>query len=214
MVLLWRQGGTSVTGSNVPPSAGIQSSDLTDSAGAISGMTAAAAATPEQYDVALAVGGDSAAFGRLYRAHVNRVTALARWLLGGDDVDDAVQDTFVRAWEKLGTYSGDAAFGTWLHRVAVNVLLRRRQQRSRHRTRHVEEADAMLAVAGPIARPDLKVALETAVGRLPAGAREVFVLHDMEGYQHAEIARMLDIDAGTSRSQLHRARMLLRGMLA
>jgi RNA polymerase sigma-70 factor (ECF subfamily) len=178
-------------------------------------MTATAAApTPEQHDVALAVRGDSAAFERLYRAHANRVTALARWLLGGDDVEDAVQDAFIRAWEKLGTFSGDAAFGTWLHRVAVNLFLRRRQQRAQHRARHAGESDGMLAVAGPIARPDLKVALEAAVGRLPAGAREVFVLHDMEGYKHEEIAGMLGIDPGTSRSQLHRARMLLRGMLA
>jgi RNA polymerase sigma-70 factor (ECF subfamily) len=178
-------------------------------------MTAAAAATtPEHYDVALAVRGDSAAFERLYRAHVNRVTALARWLLGGDDVEDAVQDAFIRAWEKLGTFSGDSAFGTWLHRVAVNLFLRRRQQRATHRSRHAEESETMLMVAGPVERPDLRVALEGAVGRLPAGAREVFVLHDMEGFKHEEIAGMLAIDAGTSRSQLHRARMLLRGMLA
>jgi len=204
-----------VTGSNARPPDGIQFSDLTDSGRAAAAMTAAAVATaPEQYDVALAVRGDSAAFERLYRAHVNRVTALARWLLGGDDVEDAVQDAFIRAWEKLGTFSGDSAFGTWLHRVAVNLFLRRRQQRAQYRTRHVEEPDVMLTLAGPISRPDLKMALEAAVGRLPAGAREVFVLHDMEGYRHEEIAGMLDVDAGTSRSQLHRARMLLRGMLA
>jgi len=196
-----------------PP--GIQSSDLTERPGATEGMTATAAAIlPEHHDVALAVRGDSAAFERLYRAHVGRVTALARWLLGGDDIEDAVQDAFVRAWEKLGTFNAEAAFGTWLHRVAVNLFLRRRQQRATYRARHADDVHAMLAVSGPVPRPDLKVALEGAVGRLPAGAREVFVLHDMEGYKHDEIAGLLDIDPGTSRSQLHRARMLLRGMLS
>jgi RNA polymerase sigma-70 factor (ECF subfamily) len=178
-------------------------------------MTASAAAiAPEPDDVARAALGDSAAFERLYRAHVGRVTALARWLLGGDEVEDAVQDAFIRAWEKLGTYRAEAGFGTWLHRLAVNLFLRRRQQRANHFARHADDADAMLAVQGPRIRPDLKVALEGAVGRLPAGAREVFVLHDMEGYTHDEIAGMLGVDPGTSRSQLHRARLLLRRLLS
>ncbi len=179
-------------------------------------MTAVAVATPhaEQSDVALAVRGDGEAFERLYRTHLARVTSLARWLLGGDDVEDAVQEVFIRAWEKLGTYSGQAAFGTWLHRVAVNHLLRRRQRRAVHRSRHLDDEAAIAAAVGPVSRPDLKVALEAAVGRLPAGAREVFVLHDMEGYTHEDIARSLGIDPGTSRSQLHRARMLLRGILS
>lgn len=179
-------------------------------------MTAAAAmlATTEMDDVALAARGDGAAFERLYRAHVARVTSLARWLLGGDEVDDAVQEVFIRAWEKLGTFSGQSAFGTWLHRVAVNHMLRRRQRRATHRSRYAEDEEAVVAMPGRSVRPDLKVALETAVGRLPAGAREVFVLHDMEGYTHEEIGKSLGIDPGTSRSQLHRARLLLRGILA
>jgi RNA polymerase sigma-70 factor (ECF subfamily) len=177
-------------------------------------MTASALAiSPESDDVARAARGDSAAFERLYRRHVGRVTALARWLLGGDEVEDAVQDAFIRAWEKLGTYRAESSFGTWLHRLAVNVFLRHRQQRASHLARHADDADVVLAVPGPAVRPDLRVALEGAVSRLPAGAREVFVLHDMEGYKHDEIAGMLGVDPGTSRSQLHRARMLLRGFL-
>lgn len=195
-----------------PP--GIQPSGQTERSEGRVGVTAPATATsPEQLDVALAVRGDGAAFERLYRAHVNRVTALARWLLGADDVDDAVQDAFIRAWQKLGTFSGESAFGTWLHRVAVNLFLRRRQQRSTFAARLVDDPEAMLSARGPVERPDLRVALEGAVGQLPAGAREVFVLHDMEGYRHEEIAGMLNINPGTSRSQLHRARLLLRGML-
>ncbi len=178
-------------------------------------MTAlAVAATTEQQDVAAAVRGDEAAFERLYRTHLARVTALGRWLLGTDEVEDAVQEVFIRVWEKLGTYSGQAAFGTWLHRVAVNHMIRRRQRRAIHRSRHTEDEEALMTVSGPVRRPDLKVALEAAVGRLPPGAREVFVLHDMEGFTHEEIGTSLEIDPGTSRSQLHRARMLLRGILA
>lgn len=178
-------------------------------------MTAVAVApTAEQSDVAAAVQGDEAAFERLYRTHVARVTSLARWLLGTDEVEDAVQEVFIRVWEKLGTFNGQAAFGTWLHRVAVNHMLRRRQRRAILRSREGADDEAMLTVSGPVPRPDLKVALEAAVGKLPAGAREVFVLHDMEGFTHEEIGQSLEIDPGTSRSQLHRARMLLRGILS
>jgi RNA polymerase sigma-70 factor (ECF subfamily) len=136
-------------------------------------MTAAALPVPaEQTDVALAVRGDGAAFERLYRAHVARVNALARWLLGGDDVEDAVQEVFIRVWEKLGTYSGDAAFGTWLHRVAVNHFLRRRARRSIHRARTSESDQAMNAAAAPQTKPELRIAIERAVDQLPAGAQK------------------------------------------
>jgi RNA polymerase sigma-70 factor (ECF subfamily) len=200
--------------SNAEPGDGIQLVDTMLPDGEGLGMTAAALPVhAEQTDVALAVRGDGAAFERLYRAHVARVNALARWLLGGDDVEDAVQEVFIRVWEKLGTYSGDAAFGTWLHRVAVNHFLRRRERRSVHHGRTSEGDQAMDSAAAPRATPDLRIAIERAVGQLPARARDVFVLHDMEGYKHEEIAGMLAIDPGTSRSQLHRARLLLRQQL-
>jgi RNA polymerase sigma-70 factor (ECF subfamily) len=163
-------------------------------------------------DVALAAAGDATAFERLYRRHLARVGSLARWLVGPDDVDDAVQDVFIRVWEKLGTFSGQSAFGTWLHRVAVNLLLRRRQTLGRDRYRLTDE-EGWSTLAAPRSDPNLRVALESAVDRLPAGARDVFVLHDVEGYKHDDIAGLLGIDAGTSRSQLHRARMLLRRQL-
>jgi RNA polymerase sigma-70 factor (ECF subfamily) len=201
--------------SNALPGKGIQSFGSGHPGEGKPPMTAVATAMPtaEQTDVALAARGDTEAFERLYRTHLSRVTSLARWLIGSDDVDDAVQEIFIRVWEKLGTFSGQSAFGTWLHRVAVNHLLRRRQRRALHWSRHTADETALGGVAAPISRPDLKVALESAVGRLPAGAREVFVLHDMEGYTHEEIGTSLGIDSGTSRSQLHRARMLLRGIL-
>ncbi|MGE0439440.1 MAG: RNA polymerase sigma factor [Gemmatimonadales bacterium] len=164
-------------------------------------------------DVALAARGDAAAFERLYRQHLARVNSLARWLVGVDDADDAVQEVFIRVWQKIGTFSGQSAFGTWLHRVAVNALLRRRETTVRFYDRHGSDEIALAGAAAPSHHPDLKVAIERAVGDLPAGARDVFVLHDMEGFKHDEIGELLGIDPGTSRSQLHRARMLLRRVL-
>ncbi len=161
-------------------------------------------------DVEFAVSGDNQAFGRLYRRHVGRMTSLARWLLGNDDVEDVLQEIFIRVWEKLGTFKGQSAFSTWLHRLATNVILRRRQERQTWASRHGgSEFDLAGAASGRMS-PGLKVDLETAVDRLPAKAREVFVLHDMVGYKHHEIGTMLGITPGTSRSQLHHARMSLR----
>jgi RNA polymerase sigma-70 factor, ECF subfamily len=168
----------------------------------------------DREDVSLAATGDHAAFERLYRRHVARVNSLARWLLDPSDAEDAVQEVFIRVWQKLHTFAGQSAFGTWLHRVAVNLFLRRRQSSGLSRKRQVNDEALMLSATGVMERPDLRVAIEGAVDLLPAGAREVFVLHDMEGYKHEEIARMLEVDPGTSRSQLHRARLLLRQQLA
>ncbi|MGQ0701671.1 MAG: RNA polymerase sigma factor [Gemmatimonadales bacterium] len=168
----------------------------------------------DRADVALAVAGDHAAFERLYRRHVPRVASLAGWLLGAGDTDDAVQEVFIRVWQKLHTYGGHSSFPTWLHRVAVNLILRRRKRQGQFRIRHADSDESLETVSAPGERPDLRVAIERAVARLPAGAREVFVLHDMEGYKHEEIAELLQVDPGTSRSQLHRARMLLRRILA
>ena len=168
----------------------------------------------DRQDVTLAAGGDHDAFERLYHRHVARVNSLARWLLDPSDAEDAVQEVFIRVWQKLHTFAGQSAFGTWLHRVAVNLFLRRRQSSGSIRKRQVSDEGLMLAATGVAERPDLRIAIEGAVERLPAGAREVFVLHDMEGYKHDEIARMLEVDPGTSRSQLHRARLLLRQQLA
>jgi RNA polymerase sigma-70 factor, ECF subfamily len=165
-------------------------------------------------DVALAASGDHSAFERLYRRHVPRVTSLATWLLEAGEAEDAVQEVFIRVWQKLHTFAGQSSFTTWLHRVAVNLMLRRRQRIGISRKRHSDDEFVLDAVAAPIERPDLRVAIERAVELLPNGAREVFVLHDMEGYKHHEIADLLEVDPGTSRSQLHRARLLLRQHLA
>jgi RNA polymerase sigma-70 factor (ECF subfamily) len=171
------------------------------------------ATSPVDTDVALAADGDAAAFERLYRTHVARIHSLARRMLGGGDADEVTQDIFVRTWQKLGTFRGDSAFATWLHRLAVNVIIERRRGYALQRQRMADDVEAIDRATVAPARADLSVDFEAAMTRLPDGAREIFVLHDVEGYKHREIAALLDITAGTSKRQLHRARLLLRKRL-
>jgi RNA polymerase sigma-70 factor (ECF subfamily) len=165
-------------------------------------------------DVEFAVNGDMEAFERLYRRHAPRVNSLARWLLSRDDVDDVLQDVFIRVWEKLDTFRGQSAFGTWLHRLATNVILRQRERYRKEQSRGSGSGLEPADLPANRVTPGLRIDLETAVDRLPQRARQVFVLHDMEGYKHEEIARTLSITVGTSRSQLHHARMALRSFFA
>lgn len=172
------------------------------------------------HDVARATAGDRQAFERLYRTHVNRVFALCvRMTNDRSAAEELTQDVFVRAWQKLSLFRGDSAFGTWLHRLAVNVVLNARKTEGRDRKRfggrEAEDDDEPLEwqVAGRAATPGLAMDLEAAIGMLPPGARKVFVLHDVEGYKHEEIAEHLAITTGGSKAQLHRARMLLRKAL-
>lgn len=161
-------------------------------------------------DAALAAAGDAHAFERLYRAHVARIHSLARRMMGREHAADLTQDVFVRAWEKLGTFRGEAAFGTWLFRLAVNVILNKRVSRAVDRNR-VDDSEAVFATLSARGRPDgLSLDFEGAIEQLPEGARTVFVLHDVEGYTHEEIADWLGVTAGTTKAQLHRARMILR----
>lgn len=161
-------------------------------------------------DALLAASGDAGAFERLYRAHAARIHTLARRMTGPDEADELTQDVFVRAWEKLKTFRGEAAFGTWLHRLAVNLILGRRASAATRRDRFREDEAAMEAAPARASTPELAMDFEAALGHLPDGARHVFVLYDVEGYRHEEIGEMLGISAGTSKSQLHRARMILR----
>jgi RNA polymerase sigma-70 factor (ECF subfamily) len=161
-------------------------------------------------DVALAAGGDSCAFERVYRLHVARIHSLTRRMLGSQDADEVTQDIFVRTWQKLSQFRGDSAFATWLHRLAVNVVIERRRSFAIQRGRMTDDRDVLDALTVAPARADLTVDFESAIEQLPPGAREIFVLHDVEGYKHREIAVMLEIATGTSKRQLHRARMLLR----
>jgi RNA polymerase sigma-70 factor (ECF subfamily) len=161
-------------------------------------------------DVALAAGGDPSAFERLYRTHVARIHSLTRRMLGTHDADEVTQDIFVRTWQKLGQFRGESAFSTWLHRLAVNVVIEKRRSFAIQRERMADDPAALDFVEVAPARADLRVDFEQAIEQLPPGAREIFALHDVEGYKHREIAVMLGITTGTSKRQLHRARMLLR----
>ncbi len=171
-----------------------------------------------QSDAALAAAGDRKAFERLYRANVDRVFSVCARMVGDrSKAEDLTQDVFVRAWEKLGTFRGDSQFSTWLHRLAVNVVLNDREAEGRRRNRHDEGIEDMDTIAfhdvHPLPVPGLSLDLEQAIASLPPGAKKVFVLHDVEGYTHEEIGAMLGVTSGGCKAQLHRARMLLRRML-
>jgi len=171
-------------------------------------------ADSERADVALASSGDAQAFERLYRQHVPRIHSLVRRMVGSQgDPDEVTQDVFVRAWQRLKTFRGESAFGTWLHRLAINLMLGQRATLGTERKRYQEGEGLMDRLSARPASPDFSMDFEDAMERLPDGAREIFVLHDIEGYKHEEIARMLGIVAGTSKAQLHRARMALRNHL-
>lgn len=170
-------------------------------------------AESDAVDAVLAAAGDAHAFERLYRRHIGRIFSLARRMISPEEADDATQAVFIRAWEKLGTFRGEAAFGTWLHRLAINVMLARRTTVGTERGRFSDSEGAVERLSGRASQKDLSIDFEDAIERLPNGAREVFVLHDIEGYKHEEIAGMLGIVTGTSKAQLHRARMALRGYL-
>jgi len=156
--------------------------------------------------------GDRAAFEALYREHVGRVYAICLRLTGDRGrAEELTQDVFVRTWERIWSFRGQAAFGTWLHRLAVNeVLMALRAERRRDR-RIFGGGFPETPATGPT--PGAAIDLERAIAALPPGAREVFVLHDVEGYRHAEIAKQVGIAPGTSKAQLFRARRLLRKWL-
>jgi len=173
----------------------------------------AVAADTDAVDATLAASGDAHAFERLYRRHVNRVHSLVRRMLG-EEAEEVTQEVLVRAWQKLGTFRGEASFGTWLYRLAVNVTLNHRTARGRQRERFIEPPEGEFD--GPARGGSAAQGLdfEAAIAALPPGARKIFVLHDVEGYRHEEIAGLLGITAGTSKSQLHYARMALRRTLS
>jgi RNA polymerase sigma-70 factor (ECF subfamily) len=178
------------------------------------GGTAVAERVQEQDDVRRAVDGDAEAFERLYRSHVGRVYALAVRLVDAERADDLTQEVFIRAWNKLASFRGKARFGTWLHRLAVNLILSRRETLKARDGRRGGGDDVVARAASPRREsPGMRMDLEAAVRSLPQRAREVFVLYDVEGYSHEEIANLMEVSVGTSKSQLHRARMLMREYL-
>jgi RNA polymerase sigma-70 factor (ECF subfamily) len=160
--------------------------------------------------------GDVDAFELLYREHSPRIYALCLRLKAGDtsDATELLQDVFIKAWRRLDTFRGDCAFGSWLHRLAVNTMLENARSDQRRTARVLPMEDtSRLAGAAKSSGVESRMDLESAIASLPKGAKLAFVLHDVEGYQHQEIAEQLSVSVGTVKAQLHRARRLLRERL-
>jgi len=159
--------------------------------------------------------GDLRAFEQLYRKHVGRIHAVCLRLAGNRTLaEECTQDAFVRAWESLKGFRGESAFGTWLHRIAVNAVMERhRSELRKARLFSTQDQDAVEAVPAPEDRPDQALDLEHTIAGLPPAARMVFVLYDVEGHSHEEISRLTGLAVGTCKAHLHRARQLLRARL-
>ena len=183
-------------------------------------VTAERTETPSDLDlVRAAAAGDTAAFEQLYQQHNRRVYSLCLRMLGSPaQAEDLTQEVFLQVFRKLGSFRGDSAFTTWLHRLTVNQVLMHFRKRGVKLEHTSEEGDFSNVVDTPlqstrrISMVD-KLALEKAIAELPPGYRTVFTLHDIEGYEHEEIAGLLGVSIGTSKSQLHKARMRLRELL-
>ena len=177
---------------------------------------AALAGSEEQTLITRVLDGDRAAARTLYESHVHRVHRLVYRLCGDEDLThDLVQDVFVRAFDQLPRFRGEAALSTWLHRIAVSVTLNALRKVRRLQTREQSLEGAMhLAQEGSPTDPELRDRLTRAIEALPAGARTSVILHDIEGYTHVEIAGMLGIAVGTSKARLFDARVRLRQALA
>jgi RNA polymerase sigma-70 factor (ECF subfamily) len=167
--------------------------------------------------------GDHFAFAQLYSLHKRRIYSLCLRMVGNvSEAEDLTQEAFLQLHRKIGTFRGDSAFSTWLHRLAINVVLMHLRKKGLS-LMSMDEAMEPAPEGSPgrgFGAPDMtltgsidRMALERAVGELPAGYRLVFVLHDIEGYEHHEIASMLDCSIGNSKSQLHKARLRLRDAL-
>jgi len=161
--------------------------------------------------------GDRLAFEKLYRSHCDHIYGLCWRLCGGDSAlaEDMVQEAFVRAWNKLDLFKGDSKFGTWLHRLAVNVVLSDRRIRVKRlrREQEFDENVERVQVGDRDVFAGLRKDLEAAIAGLPERARTVLILYDIEGYRHEEIAEMTGMAVGSSKAQLHRARKLVREVL-
>lgn len=167
----------------------------------------------------LAASGDMAAFEQIYQRHHRRVFSLClRMTQNPPEAEDLTQEVFIQLFRKIGSFRGESAFTTWLHRLTVNQVLmhfRKRSVRDEKTTEDGETPDEIVQGTENYQKMPIvdRLALNKAIAALPPGYRTVFVLHDVEGYEHEEIARMLKLSVGTSKSQLHKARMKLRTLL-
>jgi RNA polymerase sigma-70 factor (ECF subfamily) len=179
---------------------------------------------PEAEAIRLAQQGDAAAFERLYQLHSRRVYSLClRMVSNTAEVEDLTQEAFLQLFRKIATFRGESAFSTWLHRLAVNVVLMRLRKKTANESSLEEATEPDEEEGGPrrdFGGPDLRLSgsidrlnLQRAVEELPPGYKAVFVLHDVQGYEHNEIAEIMGCSIGNSKSQLHKARMRLRELL-
>ena len=185
-------------------------------------VTAAETETSQTSDYALAQAassGEMTAFEELYQRHNRRVYSLClRMTQNVSEAEDLAQEVFIQLFRKIGSFRGESAFTTWLHRLTVNQVLMHFRKRSVKLEQTTEEGETPIQIVTGTANPNSmpvvdRIALDKAVGQLPPGYRTVFLLHDVEGHEHEEIARMLGCSVGTSKSQLHKARMKLRMLL-
>ncbi len=167
----------------------------------------------------VAAKGDMAAFEEIYKRHHRRVYAIClRMLQRTSEAEDLTQDVFIQLYRKIGSFRGDSAFTTWLHRMTVNQVLMHFRKRTVKYERTTEEGDTPVQMVAGTSNPERmriidKIAIDNAIEQLPKGYKNVFVLHDVEGFEHEEVARILGCSVGTSKSQLHKARLKLQKLL-
>jgi RNA polymerase sigma-70 factor (ECF subfamily) len=167
----------------------------------------------------LAANGNLAAFETLYQRYHRRTYSLCLRMTGNQtEAEDLTQESFIQLFRKVGSFRGDSAFSTWLHRLTVNQVLMHFRRRSVKNERTSDDGEmpeqAVHGTSNPSKMPVVdRIALKKAISELPKGYRRVFVLHDVEGFEHEEVARLMGISVGTSKSQLHKARLKLRGLL-
>jgi RNA polymerase sigma-70 factor (ECF subfamily) len=184
------------------------------------GIDAANISTANDFQLAQsAARGDMAAFEEIYQRHHRRVYSIClRMLQNAYEAEDLTQDVFIQLYRKIGSFRGDSAFTTWLHRMTVNQVLMHFRKRTVKFEKTTEEGETPTQLVpgteNPFKMPIVdKIALETAIDQLPAGYKNVFMLHDVEGFEHEEVAKILGCSVGTSKSQLHKARLKLQKLL-
>ncbi|MEO6050494.1 MAG: RNA polymerase sigma factor [Pyrinomonadaceae bacterium] len=167
----------------------------------------------------VAAHGDMAAFEEIYKRHHRRVYSVClRMLQNPSEAEDLTQDVFIQLYRKIGSFRGDSAFTTWLHRMTVNQVLMHFRKRTVKYEKTTMEGETPVQMVAGTSNPERmrivdKIALDNAIEQLPNGYKNVFVLHDVEGFEHEEVARILGCSVGTSKSQLHKARLKLQKLL-
>ena len=167
----------------------------------------------------MATGGNIAAFELLYQRYHRRTYSLClRMTSSQTEAEDLTQEVFIQLFRKIGSFRGDSAFSTWLHRMTVNQVLMHFRRRSVKNERTSDDGEMPEQTVNGTSNPNKmpvvdRIALKKAIAELPHGYKSVFVLHDIEGFEHEEVARLMGISVGTSKSQLHKARLKLRGLL-